>query len=221
MNPDSPQQNTSVSIPDYGYTAQRGRHAEHVFGYLFPRVQGFLPRQTAGLRVLDVGCGDGYWSGRLSAVGCHVVGVDPSAQGVALARAAYPGLRFEVGEVSRGLIDRLAEPPFDIVLSTEVVEHVYLPKIWADGCLGALKPGGRLICSTPYHGYLKNLVLSLGNRWDRHASPLWDGGHIKLWSRRTLGWLLAETGFENIRFVVAGRCPYLWKSMVLAGDRPR
>ena len=33
-------------------------------------------------------------------------------------------------------------------ISTEVVEHLYAPREWAKGCFRALKPGGRLICTT-------------------------------------------------------------------------
>jgi len=47
-----------------------------------------------------------------------------------------------------------------------------------------LRPGGRLIISTPYHGNLKNPFIALSNKWDSHLSPPWDGGHIKLWSRK-------------------------------------
>jgi 2-polyprenyl-6-hydroxyphenyl methylase/3-demethylubiquinone-9 3-methyltransferase len=118
------------------------------------------------------------------------------------------------------LLEQLGEAPFDLVVSTEVVEHLYSPREWAAGCYNALKPGGRLICTTPYHGYLKNLAISLAGRWDHHANPLWDGGHIKLWSRRTLSKLLRDAGFSNLRFQGAGRAPSLWMTMVICADRP-
>lgn len=84
----------------------------------------------------------------------------------------------------------------------------------------ALKPRGRFVCSTPYHGYLKNLAIALAGRWDKHADPLWDGGHIKLWSRRTLTRLLQEAGLTRIRFRGVGRAPGLWMTMVMSGEKP-
>ena len=84
----------------------------------------------------------------------------------------------------------------------------------------ALKPGGSLICSTPYHGYVKNLLLSLAGKWDTHADPLWDGGHIKLWSRKSLGRLLSEAGFEDLSFKGVGRLPWLWMTMVMKAKKP-
>ena len=65
------------------------------------------------------------------------------------------------------------------------------------------------------------LALAVAGKWDAHANPLWDGGHIKLWSRRTLSLLLEETGFQNLQFRGAGRAPLLWMTMVMSGDKPR
>ncbi len=64
------------------------------------------------------------------------------------------------------------------------------------------------------------MALPLFNKWDRHLNPLWDGGHIKFWSRISLGQLLSEGGFTNIQFRGAGRLPYVWMSMIMSGDRP-
>ena len=61
-----------------------------------------------------------------------------------------------------------------------------------------------MIISTPYHGYLKNLVLALTNKWDAHLNPFWDGGHIKFWSRKTISRLLSENGFRVIQFIGSG-----------------
>jgi hypothetical protein len=88
------------------------------------------------------------------------------------------------------------------------------------GCYTATSPGGKFICTTPYHGYLKNLAISLAGGWDKHADPLFDGGHIKLFSRRTLSALMAEAGFRKLEFRGAGRYPYFWKSMIICGTKP-
>ena len=69
--------------------------------------------------------------------------------------------------------------------------------------------------STPYHGYWKNLLLSVAGKWDSHHTALWDGGHIKFWSRSTLTKLLEANGFDVVDFKGAGRIYGLWKSMVL------
>lgn len=179
---------------------------------------GTLNAQT---RVLDVGCGNGFTVGLFLEKGCSVVGVDASPDGIKIAQRTYPKGRFEVlsGE-NDNILSQLNVEPFDLVVSTEVIEHVYDPHAFVRSCYRALRPGGRFICSTPYHGYLKNLVLASLNRWDRHANPLWLGGHIKFWSRKTLSRVLREAGFINLRFRGAGRIPFLWMTMLMAADRP-
>lgn len=206
----------TVEVPDYGYQDAAPRHTAR---YLLPQIKPLFPPGKP-LRVLDVGCGSGYNASQYAAMGHQVVGIDLAESGISNARKSYPGLRFEVVEAGANFLEALREPPFDVVTSTEVVEHLYDPRSWARACYAALKPGGRLICTTPYHGYLKNLALAAFNKMDWHLNPLWDGGHIKFWSRKTLSQLLIEAGFTNVQFRGAGRAPYLWMSMVIAGDRP-
>jgi len=202
---------------DYGFVSA---HASHMHARFMPHVFALAKVLHPGMRVLDVGCGNGFTCGEFIECGCFVVGIDLSPQGIKIARHAHPKGRFELLPADDKLLENLGERPFDLVISTEVVEHLYTPRTYASGCFGALKAGGRFICTTPYHGYMKNLALALAGKWDTHANPLWDGGHIKLWSRRTLGWLLTSAGFENLQFRGVGRLPGLWMTMVMSGDRP-
>jgi hypothetical protein len=49
---------------------------------------------------------------------------------------------------------------------------------------------------------------------------LWDGGHIKFFSPRTLSALVAGSGFAEIEFAYFGRAPWLWKSMLCIARKP-
>jgi 2-polyprenyl-6-hydroxyphenyl methylase/3-demethylubiquinone-9 3-methyltransferase len=185
--------------------------------FLLPAVERLLEPRS-GLRVLDVGCGRGQVAGWLLEKGCAVVGIDPSRSGVALARRDFPRARFEVLAAQGDLLAELGERPFDAVTIIEVIEHVYDPREVIATCCRCLAPGGLLVCTTPYHGYLKNLAIALLGGFDKHVNPLSHGGHIKFWSRSTLSQLLASAGFADLRFAGAGRAPFLWKSMVVAGS---
>ena len=101
-----------------------------------------------------------------------------------------------------------------MVLSLEVVEHVYFPRQYAATVFSLLQEGGTAILSTPYHGYWKNLAMALSGKLDKHFTALWDHGHIKFWSMNTLTTLLEEAGFRDIRFERVGRVPVLAKSMI-------
>jgi 2-polyprenyl-3-methyl-5-hydroxy-6-metoxy-1,4-benzoquinol methylase len=206
-----------VAYKDYGFASAA---ESHMHAHFMPHVLALAGELKLGTRMLDVGCGNGSACGEFIKRGCQVVGVDLSEQGIEWARRTYPQGRFELLAADGDILLCLNEQPFDIVISTEVVEHLYAPRAWARGCFAALKPCGTLVCTTPYHGYLKNLLLSLRGKWDTHANPLWDGGHIKLWSKRTLSALLTEAGFKNVQFRGAGRGPGLWMTMVMKAQKP-
>jgi 2-polyprenyl-6-hydroxyphenyl methylase/3-demethylubiquinone-9 3-methyltransferase len=183
--------------------------------YLLPSIRHLTADISAGARVMDFGCGNGSMLAFLSDCGWHLSGVDFSLSGIELARRSYPSIDFQVGDVSDPEFDHPLIGQFDLVISTEVVEHLYLPRHFARNCFRLLKPDGILVVSTPYHGYLKNIVLSLSGQMDHHWHALWDYGHIKFWSRKTLSALFDEAGFDVTQFHGSGRLPYLWKSMFL------
>lgn len=165
-------------------------------------------------RVLDIGCGSGTLDKYLIEAGINIIGVDPSDDGIEKARTLLPNTKFyQLGVYdSPALIE---EENFDVVLSTEVIEHLYYPRKLVEFAKAKLSPGGYLLITTPYHGYLKNLSLSLAGKWDYHHCPHWDGGHIKFWSKRTLSLLVEEQNFTVVKIVGIGRIPYLWRHMAL------
>ncbi len=169
-------------------------------------------------RIFEVGCGNGATADMLARLGFEVTAVDTSKSGIAIAREAFPQARFAEGSAYDDLAARYGT--FPIVVSLEVVEHVFWPRKYAKTVFDLLEPGGVAIISTPYHGYLKNLALALAGKFDSHWSPLWDGGHIKFWSRNTLSALLEETGFTVSGFLRVGRIPPLAKSMIAIARRP-
>jgi 2-polyprenyl-3-methyl-5-hydroxy-6-metoxy-1,4-benzoquinol methylase len=171
-------------------------------------------------RVLDLGSGNGALCSALLRDGYSVVGIEPDKHGVELSRAAYPAIHFYEYGVNDDPASLLAkEAPFDAVVSTEVIEHLFSPQLLPIYSAQVLPKNGYLIVTTPYHGYLKNLALAVIGRWDRHHTALWHGGHIKFWSRTTLSELLSSNGFRVECFFGVGRIPFLWKSMVLVVRR--
>jgi 2-polyprenyl-3-methyl-5-hydroxy-6-metoxy-1,4-benzoquinol methylase len=187
----------------------------HTHSYVWPTVLRELVKVRArdsSARVFDLGCGNGAFAAALHERGFDVTAVDPSEQGVALARAAYPGPHFSCGSGYDDLASTYGR--FPVVVSLEVVEHVFAPRDFAKALFDLVEDDGVAIISTPYHGYLKNLALAATGRFDAHFTALWDYGHIKFWSRRTLGLLLSEAGFRDVRFERVGRIPPLAKSMI-------
>ncbi len=198
---------------DYGWRSEQGPTS---CTYIQPAVLDAL-RPLKPRRVLDLGAGNGALCHALLQEDYDVVGVEPDAEGVRIARQKCPQAKFYQLAVDDSPGQILADYPqgFDVVVSTEVIEHLYAPRRLAAFAHSVLRDGGHLLLTTPHHGYLKNLAIALVNGWDRHADPLWDGGHIKLFSRRTIKRLLEESGFRIIHLGGVGRVSYLWKSMVV------
>lgn len=169
-------------------------------------------------RLFELGCGNGAVAAVLADKGYQTTGVDVSLQGLEQARRRYPHLSLQQGSA----YDRLAESygQFPIVISLEVVEHLYAPRMFAKTLYDLVEPSGTAVVSTPYHGYWKNLALALTGRLDAHFTALWDHGHIKFWSMKTLTVLLAEAGFKDISFMRVGRIPVLAKSLIAIAKKP-
>ncbi len=204
------------TVADYGWSSAETPPS---CDYIAPRILEILG--TLGVsRVLDLGSGNGKFCSQLKSLGYEVAGVEYDRQGVDIARASYPQVSFYNFGVQDDPSKLLSnETAFDAVVSTEVIEHLFSPHLLPLYAKAVLKPNGYLILSTPYHGYLKNLILSLFNKWDGHHHALWHGGHIKFWSRATLGRLLVQSGFTVVGFSGVGRVPHLWKSMVLVARK--
>jgi 2-polyprenyl-3-methyl-5-hydroxy-6-metoxy-1,4-benzoquinol methylase len=196
---------------EYGFTSEE---PSHTFNYLQDELLKLLSgdKSTA---ILDLGCGNGYLVSYLIDQGYQAYGTDASKEGIDIARKRFPD-RFFLQDLSSG---QLPEPlqgiTFNTIIATEVIEHLYDPEGFIDFCKACLPKKGELIITTPYHGYAKNLMLSLLDKWDSHMPPTWHGGHIKLWSKATLSGLLTSKGFEVIAFRGCGRVPFFWKSMII------
>lgn len=205
---------TDTAIDISGYAYEDGDlNPSH--DYLLPSLMQILasldiPQDRK--RIFELGCGNGAVAEVLTRHGYQVTGVDVSSQGVEQAQQRHPHLSLQLGSA----YDRLTEAygRFPVVISLEVVEHLYAPRLFARTLFDLVEPSGTVIVSTPYHGYWKNLALALTGRLDHHFTALWDHGHIKFWSMTTLRQLLQEAGFHSITFHRVGRIPTLAKSMI-------
>lgn len=126
---------TAPGIPEENYWFQR-----HVVAY------EWAAARTAGLRVLDAGCGEGYGTQILAATAAEVVGVDLEAGVVERAAARYPSASFQPADLTS-----LPYPDasFDAVVSLQVIEHMRSPLDYCAEVARVLRPGGEFICATP------------------------------------------------------------------------
>jgi 2-polyprenyl-3-methyl-5-hydroxy-6-metoxy-1,4-benzoquinol methylase len=203
--------NDAIGNFEGSYFWEHGGEQSH-HSYCWRAIARGLPKMTR-LDVLDAGCGPGFVADRLARLGHRVTGIDASLKGIGLARRTYPAVRFETHSVYDDLADLAPDGGWDLIVSAEVIEHLFAPLQFLRNMRNHLRDTGILLLSSPYHGYLKNLGISLVNGWDRHHTVDWECGHIKFFSQRTLEEMLKQAGFQPTRFWYAGRAPLLWKSM--------
>ena len=204
-------------VDNYGWGSAEGPDS---CNYISPTILEMLNQLRVG-RVLDLGAGNGKLCSQIASAGHYVAGVEYDKSGVEIARKSYPDIKFYQFGVQDdpALLLEHEQEAFDAVVSTEVIEHLFSPHLLPRYAYGLLKDNGYLVITTPYHGYLKNLALSIFDKWDFHHTPLWHGGHIKFWSRATLARLLNDNGFDVVDFRGVGRMPFLWKSMILVSKK--
>jgi 2-polyprenyl-6-hydroxyphenyl methylase/3-demethylubiquinone-9 3-methyltransferase len=201
---------------DYGYDSPgdaSGPAGEALATRLVSIIAGIEGVST----ICELGCGNGYLASLLGRAGHAVTGIDASTSGIEIATSHYrsSNIRFIRADLDSDVIGSLpGAGSFDAVVSSDVIEHLYRPSALVEAAATLLKPGGVLVLGTPYHGYLKNLAISLTGRWDSHHAPNWDGGHIKFFSPATLKRLLNTGGFNVCGMHYHGRARWLWKNMI-------
>ncbi len=173
-------------------TYQRRRDGE---GFLRPRHREFLRRARPG-RLLDVGCGEGYFLATAEAKGYAVTGVDLDPGSIEIARgrglthvSATPLFDAGTGELAPELRPRA---PFDWVTAFEVLEHQADPVAFLTLVRSLLAPDGALCGSVPNRD---RLMVDRQRQLDAGDFP----PHHFLWfSARSLEATLRQAGFSRI-----------------------
>jgi ubiquinone/menaquinone biosynthesis C-methylase UbiE len=102
-------------------------------------LESAMPGPEAGPRLLDVGCGTGFHLARLRSRGFAVAGIDGSANMLARARAANPGVDLRLGDVASL---PFPDASFDVVLCVEVLRYLAQPEACLKEMARVLRPGG-------------------------------------------------------------------------------
>jgi SAM-dependent methyltransferase len=111
----------------------------------------------AGERILDLGCGPGLHAARIAAAGAEVVGIYLDPEMIALAKARFPQLRFEVGDAREIVVDG----HFDAVYCNSVLHWIKEPERVIATVHRSLRPGGRFLAKFGRRGGLRTILAAL------------------------------------------------------------
>ena len=107
-----------------------------------------------GINCLDVGCGGGILSEKLKRLGANVTGIDASKNSIEIAQEHAKKSRLEISYkciTSSKLLEireKKALNKFDLVIASEVIEHVYDRRIFLSDISNLCRPGGLVIFTT-------------------------------------------------------------------------
>lgn len=174
-----------------------------------------LSNAGEGSDVIDLGCGAGEFSAALLDAGARVVGVDVAAEALRRAGERAAGAEFRLWAAGSPL--PAGDASADVVWAGEVIEHVADVAPWLSEVRRVLRPGGRLLVTTPHHGPGTLLRLAVSRRaFAEHFEPRSD--HVRFYSPATLRALLGDLGFSVEETRLAGGVPG-WRSTILAAAR--
>jgi len=148
-------------LPD---SADRATFLAHLARYEF-----VLPMIKPCNDVLETACGAGYGTHRISQHAHSVVAIDYSPLALTYARERYaaPNLHYLQMDCHRLAF---ANAAFDLVVSFEVFEHLERPHEYAAECARVLRPGGRLVLSTPNRAAWELHMSSIQQEYEFHSS---------------------------------------------------
>ncbi len=182
--------------------------------YKWPVLKNLFPDKK--LRFLDFGCGKGVITEKIHALhpAYTISGVDISSKALNVAKKRIKNGEFRLIDESQHI--PYPDNTFDIVLASDVLEHIYDTKTAFRELARVLKPGGTLIITVPYNGKLKMLIAVLIG-FEFYFDP--SSPHIRHYSPKTLSRCVTNTGLSVVRIGYYGRLYPLSRGMFLLAHK--
>jgi 2-polyprenyl-3-methyl-5-hydroxy-6-metoxy-1,4-benzoquinol methylase len=192
---DFPKASAEMDYDDY-YAVDNLSVPTFVGARLDEIISGFS-RYRRNNRLLEVGFGAGTILEAASRAGWEVFGVEVSSSAVEHAKAR--GFDVFNGELREA---KYPAEHFDVVVASEILEHISDPQNLLGEVSRVLRPGGLFWATTPNSRSVSARVL--GAKWSAIAPP----EHLHLFSRRGMRQMLSMAGFRRINIYTEGLNPY-------------
>ena len=125
------------------------------------------------LSVLDVGCGGGLLCEPMSKLGAKVTGIDASKKNIAIAKKHAKENHLQVNYMNTTIENLLTKHIlYDVILNTEIIEHVDNVDFFLESCFRSLKPGGIMFLSTINRTIKSFLMAIVGAEYVLHLLPI-------------------------------------------------
>lgn len=154
-----------------------------------------------GNRILDVGCGDGYFALYVKDKFRRSYGAEIAEEVAHIAQKQ--GVFTTIMDLNSSLSYK--DNTFDAVTCLEVIEHLLNPCHLLSEMYRILRPDGQLVLTTPNIRNFRNLYTLIFKGTFPHTSSdafVWGGGHLHYFTRKDIGSLLKNVGFQRIKFSI-------------------
>lgn len=149
-----------------------------------------------GKQVLELGCSTGYFSGALSKqFGCTVTGVELDANA---AREAEKYCRevIQADLDQTGVLQAFPDAIFDVIVCSDVLEHLRNPNQLLVDLKRVLKPDGYIVASIPHVGHGSIRLSLLAGQFPYRRMGLLDDTHLRFFDRMELQQLFVKAGYD-------------------------
>jgi 2-polyprenyl-3-methyl-5-hydroxy-6-metoxy-1,4-benzoquinol methylase len=190
---------SSTSPAEGGYTAK----PVHYFAGARADFVEDLP-DSSSAAILEIGCGSGS-TGRLAIAR----GKCARYCGIELNLQAASAAAHELHEVVHGNVETVEFPwapeQFDVLLMSEVLEHLVDPWSTMRKLHPLLKPGALVIAGSPNVAHYRVIMMLLRGDWQLKESGLMDRTHLRWFTPRSYERLFIETGYEVLSTIPIGQ----------------
>lgn len=172
-----------------------------------------------GGKLLDIGCGNGNLALVLGSLGYQVRGIDVDATSIETAkqRNTFDNVSFDVADAN----EFTESDEYDLIVCTEVLEHLEKPKQLVESSYRILKPGGTMVVTVPNGKGPRETLMTKPMQWmmaNGHTDKLvkikkafgYDHGtpqssnpdltHIQFFTQKSLFKLMEDAGFKKLDF---------------------
>lgn len=108
---------------------------------------------------------------------------------------------------------------FDMAVSIESSKSGSKPSTLVKLAARNLQSNGVFILSMPYSSHIKNLLITVRERWNLPLFAAWDGGYIQRWSKQCLTALLKSQGFTVVEFIGVRGSSLQWEALILVARK--
>jgi 2-polyprenyl-3-methyl-5-hydroxy-6-metoxy-1,4-benzoquinol methylase len=144
-------------------------------------------------RLLDVGCGVGYFLTEAKKRGWEVYGTEYTEDAICICEQR--GINTKKGKLNAAWYEKES---FDIVTSFEVIEHIYNPREEVKNINQVLRKGGLFYFTTPNFNAIERFILK------EQYNVIQYPEHLSYYTKKTIHYLLTKNGFQRKRLQTTG-----------------